>query len=370
MRPIWAEINLDKAIENSKEIRNFVGTEVMIMAIVKANGYGHGALPISLEIEKHVDMFGAALMEEAFLLREGGIKKPILILGYTRFEDYAVVIGEDIIQTIYSLKQAEELDKVAKKLNKIAKVHIKIDTGMNRLGFRDNDTTLEIIKLIKNMNNISIDGIFSHMANGGSADLSYSVYQINRFKKFVEKAEKLIGKKVIKHLANSATLVEFKEAHFDMVRPGLMLYGSASTENENIKKLNLKKVLTLKGVITQIKELEIGEPISYNGSFVTNRKTKVGVLPIGYADGFSRSLSNKGQLVINGSKVPIIGNICMDQLVLDITDIDEIEVGQEVIIYGEDSPVEYFAELLNTINYEIYCNLSERIPRIYYKDLC
>jgi len=368
MRPIWAEINLDRAIENSQEIRSFVGPDVMIMAIVKANGYGHGALPISLEIEESVDMFGAAIMEEAFQLREGGIKKPILILGYTRFVDYAMVIEEDIIQTIYSLKQAEELNQVAIKLNKVAKVHIKIDTGMNRLGFSDNETTLEIIKLIDNMKNISIEGIFSHIANGGASDLSYSKYQIDRFRNFTKKAETILGRKVLKHLANSATLVEFKEAHFDMVRPGLMLYGSTSTENENIKKLNLKKVLTLKGVLTQIKEIPIGEPVSYNGTFVTTRKTKVGVLPIGYADGFSRSLSNRGQVLIKGVKVSIIGNVCMDQVVLDLTDIDEVEVGQEVIIYGEDNPVEYFADLLDTINYEIYCNLSERIPRIYFKD--
>ncbi len=368
MRPIWAEINLDRAIENSKEIRDFVGTEVMIMAIVKANGYGHGALPISLEIEEYVDMFGAAIMEEAYQLREGGIKKPILILGYTRFVDYAIVVDEDIMQTIYSLKQAEELNRVAHSLKKVAKVHIKVDTGMNRLGFNDDDSTLEIIKAIDKMSNIHIHGIFSHIANGGSSDLSYSLYQIGRFKNFVEKAEKVLGRSVIKHLANSATMVEFKEAHFDMVRPGLMLYGSTSTENENIKRLNLKKVLTLKGIITQIKEIEIGEPISYSGTFVTKRKTKVGVLPIGYADGFARSLSNRAQVLVNGVKVPLIGNICMDQVMLDLTDIDDVEVGQEVIIYGEDNPVEYFADLLETINYEIYCNLSERIPRIYIKD--
>ncbi|MDD2371453.1 MAG: alanine racemase [Firmicutes bacterium] len=365
MRPIWAEINLKNAIGNSKEIRKFVGNDVMIMAIVKANGYGHGALPISLEIEEQVDMFGAAIMDEAHQLREGGIKKPILVLGYTRFVDYAVLVKNEIMQTIYSKKQAEELNKVAISLNKVAKVHIKIDTGMNRLGFGDGDATLDIIKAIDNMSNIHIDGIFSHIANGGSSDLSYSVYQIDRFKRFVEKAEQAIGRKVIKHLANSATLVEFKEAHFDMVRPGLMLYGSTSTEHENIKKMNLKKVLTLKGIITQIKVIDIGEPVSYNGTFVTTRKTKIGVLPIGYADGFARSLSNRGQVLVNGVKVPLIGNVCMDQVMLDLTDIADIEVPQEVIIYGEDNPVEYFADLLDTINYEIYCNLSERIPRIY-----
>ncbi len=368
MRPIWAEINLDRVKENSREIRKYVGDDVMIMAIVKANGYGHGALPISLEIEDTVDMFGAAIMEEAIQLREGGISKPILILGFTRLVDYEKIIDEDIIQTIFSIKQVEGLNRVAKDLGKIAKIHIKIDTGMNRLGFSDEDSTLELIKRIDGMSNISLEGVFSHIANGGSDDLSYSVKQINRFKLFADKVETVLGRKLVKHLANSATLVEFKEAHFDMVRPGLMLFGSFSTENENISKLKLKKVMTLKGIITQIKEIGTGEPVSYNGTFVTKRKTKVGILPIGYADGFARSLSNRGQVLINGVKVPIIGNVCMDQVVLDLTDVGDVAVGQEVIIYGEDNPVEYFADLLDTINYEIYCNLSERIPRIYVRD--
>ena len=368
MRPIWAEINLDRVKENSREIRSFVGDDVMIMAIVKANGYGHGALPISLEIEDTVDMFGAAIMEEALQLREGGIVKPILILGFTRLVDYEKVVEEDIIQTIFSVKQVEDLNRVAKDLGKIAKVHVKIDTGMNRLGFSDENSTLEIVKKIDEMSNISLDGIFSHIANGGSKDLSYSVKQINRFKIFTDKVEKVLGRSLVKHLANSATLVEFKEAHFDMVRPGLMLFGSFSTENKNIDKLKLKKVMTLKGIITQIKEIGIGEPVSYNGTFVTERRTKVGVLPLGYADGFARSLSNRGQVLIDGVKVPMIGNVCMDQVMLDLTDIGNVVVGQEVIIYGEDNPVEYFADLLDTINYEIYCNLSERIPRIYVRD--
>jgi alanine racemase len=368
MRPIWAEINLDRVKENSREIRKYVGDDVMIMAIVKANGYGHGALPISLEIEDTVDMFGAAIMEEAVQLREGGIRKPILILGYTRFVDIEKVVEEDIVQTIFSIRQVEDLNRVARSLGRIAKVHVKIDTGMNRLGFSDEDSTLEIIRNIDNMSNISLEGIFSHIANGGSKDLSYSKKQIKRFKSFVDKVEGVLERKLVKHLANSATMVEFKEAHFDMVRPGLMLFGSFSTEDMNIEKFKLKKVMTLKGIITQIKEIGAGEPVSYNGTFVTDRRTRVGVLPIGYADGFARSLSNRGEVLVNGVKVPIIGNVCMDQVILDLTDIDEVEVGQEVIIYGEDNPVEYFAALLDTINYEIYCNLSERIPRIYVRD--
>lgn len=365
MRPIWAEINLDKARHNAEEIRRFVGKEVLIMAIVKANGYGHGALPVSLEIEEVVDMYGAAILEEALLLREGGVKKPILVLGYTRPEDYGLLLERDIIQTVYSMDQALALEAVASGGNQVARVHLKIDTGMNRLGFSDGEETLEVIRAIEGLSHVRIEGIFSHIANGGSGDLSYSRRQLERYGTFVKKAETLLGRTVLKHLANSATMVELKEAHFDMVRPGLMLYGSFSTRDDNIKHLNLKKIMELKGILSQIKEVGVGEPISYNGTFVTKRVTQVGVLPLGYGDGFARALSNRGSVLIGGVRVPIIGNVCMDQLMLDLTDAGEVQVGAEVLIYGEENPVEDFASLLGTISYEVYCAVSERIPRIY-----
>ncbi|MCI0502749.1 MAG: alanine racemase [Fusobacteria bacterium] len=365
MRPVWAEVDLDLIENNSKAIKSFVGPQVMVMAIVKANGYGHGAVPLSLKIEDTIDMFGVAILEEALQLREAGVNRPILVLGYTSFEDYPFLLERNIIQTIYDYKQGVELNKVARLAGVRAKVHIKIDTGMNRLGFKDNEDTLEIIKLIENFEHLEIEGIFSHIANGGSEDISYSYKQLERFKNFSIKVEKSLGRKLIKHLANSATIVEIKESHLDMVRPGLMLYGSFSTDHENRQQIPLKKILTLKGIITQVKIVDEGEPVSYNGTFVTSRATRVGVLPLGYADGFARNLSNKGEVLVKGVKAPIIGNICMDQLMLDLTDLDEVKVGDEVVIYGEDNPAEYFAQLLDTISYEIYCNISERIPRIY-----
>lgn len=368
MRPIWAEVNLDRARENALEIRNFVGKDVRIMAIVKANGYGHGAVRLSLEVEDVVDMFGAAILQEALELKHAGIRKPILVLGFTAFEDYGQLIGNGIIQTVFNYHQADILDKVAASLGKKARIHVKVDTGMNRLGFQDREESLEVIQAIDALPHISLEGIYSHMANGGMEDLSYSRLQLERFQRFAAKSEALLGRPLIKHLANSATLVEFPEAHFDMVRPGLMLYGSFSTSVDNIKSLKLRKILTLKGIISQVKTVEAGEPVSYTGSFVTSRKTRLGVLPLGYGDGFSRALSNQGKVVVRGQKVPIVGNICMDQLMLDLTDVPEVEIGQEVIIYGEENPVEEFAELLGTINYEIYCNISERIPRIYVRD--
>ena len=368
MRPIWAEVNLDKVRHNAEEIRRYVGDEVRIMAIVKANGYGHGAVPLSLEIKPVADMFGAAILEEALSLREAGIEKPILILGYTRREDNFLVVRHNLTQTIFSLEQAHELEKTAAEQNRRAKVHIKIDTGMNRLGFRDEEGTLEIIREIDALPHLEIEGIYSHIANGGCADLSYSRLQLRRYSRFMEAAEAALGRRVLKHLSNSATLVEFREAHFDMVRSGLMLYGSFSTAHENTRHLKLKKALTLKGILSQVKVVGAGEPVSYNGTFVTSRETRIGVLPLGYGDGFSRGFSNKAHVLIEGIRVPVIGNVCMDQLMLDLTELPEVRMGQEVIIYGEENPVEEFAELVGTISYELYCNISERIPRIYVRD--
>lgn len=368
MRPVWAEVNLDLVKHNYKEIKKFIGDEVKIMAIIKANGYGHGALPLSKELNSLADMFGVAILEEAVSLREGGITTPILVLGFTRPDDYPILIRENITQTIYDFNQGRELSNVAKRLGKKAKVHIKIDTGMNRLGLKDDDSTLEVIKEISEFDNLEIEGIFSHIANGGCEDISYSHKQLERFNLFTSKVEDVLGYSPIKHIANSATIIEIKESHLDMVRPGLMLYGSFSTEDSKKDAINLKKILTLKGIITQIKEISEGEPISYNGTFVTKSITKAGVLPLGYGDGFSRKLSNRAFVIVGGKRVPIIGNICMDQLVLDLSGIDDVKVGDEVIIYGKDNPVEYFADLLETISYEIYCDISERIPRLYVRN--
>ncbi|AMP20926.1 hypothetical protein AZF37_06895 [endosymbiont 'TC1' of Trimyema compressum] len=365
MRAVWAEIDLNSVEHNVREIKKILAPSVGIMAIIKANGYGHGASPLSFAIENDVDGFGVALMGEGIALREGGIGKPILVLGYTDEMEYPWLIENNITQTIFTLEQAIALNNIGKKMNKKGKVHLKIETGMNRLGFSDNKETIKAIEEMKSLEYLEVEGIFSHMANGGCEDLSYSQKQLERFKIFAEQLEAILEKPLTKHLANSATLIEMPETHFQMVRAGILLYGSFSTNHSYANKLKLKKPLTLKGKIVQIKTMEKGEPISYEGTFVTERKTKVAVLPIGYADGISRQLSNKGCFLVHGQKAKIIGNVCMDQLMLDVTDIPNVKVKDEVILYGEDNPVETFADILGTIPYEVYCSISERIPRVY-----
>lgn len=365
MRAVWAEIDLNAVAHNVKEIKKFIGPDVEIMAIIKANGYSHGARAVSFAIEHHVDAFGVAILKEAVMLREQGIQKPILVMGYTDEMEYHGLLENDIIQTIFTLEQGIALNQVALRMERKAKVHLKIETGMNRLGFSDNEKTLKDIDYLNSLEGLEITGIFSHMADGGKCDNSYSYKQLDRYLDFVEKAEAILGRKVKKHVANSATLVEIPEARLDMVRPGIMLYGCFSTAHPNTKEIHLKKPLTLKGKIVQIREVAPGEPISYDGTFVTERATRVAVLPIGYGDGIFRGLSNKASFYLNGKKVPIIGNVCMDQLMLDITDVPDVKVKDEVIVYGEESPVEDFAQILGTISYEVLCAISERVPKVY-----
>ena len=365
MRAIWAEIDLNSVKHNVREIKKILDSSVGIMAIIKANGYGHGSGPLSLAIENDVDWFGVALIEEGIALREDGISKPILVLGYTDEIEYPWLIKNNITQTIFTLEQAIALNNIGKKMNKKVTIHLKIETGMNRLGFSCNKYTIKDIEEMKSLEYLEIEGLFSHIANGGCEDLSYSKKQLECFNAFAEQVETILEKPIIKHLANSATLIEIPEAHFQMVRAGILLYGSFSTNHIHINKLKLKKPLTLKGKIVQIKTVEKGEPISYEGTFITERKTKVAILPIGYADGISRQLSNKGYFLVHGQKARIIGNVCMDQLMLDVTDIFNVKVKDEVIIYGEDNPIEIFADILGTIPYEVYCSINERIPRVY-----
>lgn len=365
MRAVFAEIDLNAVEHNVLEVKKFIGANVGIMAIIKVNAYSHGAQQVSFAIEKEVDAFGVAILKEGILLREQGVEKPILILGYTDELEYHELLENNLIQTIFTLEQGKALNEMGAKMGLKAQVYLKIETGMNRLGFPDNKETLEALKILEELEWLDIIGFYSHMANGGHKDLAYSKEQLKRFQNFSEQGEAVLGRSVKKHLANSATLIELPEAHYDFVRPGILLYGCFTTEHPSRKAIKLKKPLTLKGKIVQIKELEKGAPISYDGTFVTKEKSKIAVLPVGYGDGIPRGLSNKGSFIVRGQKAPIVGNICMDQLMLDVTKIPGVSVKDEVIIYGEESPVEDFARILGTIPYELLCAISERIPRVY-----
>ncbi|MBU3108112.1 alanine racemase [Clostridium gasigenes] len=372
IRAVWAEIDLDCIKHNMIEIRKQVGKKIII-AIVKADAYGHGAIDVaSVLLENGADKLGVAVITEALELRKSGIEAPILILGYTPLDFTKDLIDQNIEQTVYSLDYAIGLSEIALKEGKQIDIHIAIDTGMGRLGFLPNEESLDDIEKINNLKNINIKGIFTHFSSADETDKEYTMMQLNKFKQFNKSLEKRGIKIKEKHLSNSAAILDMEEAYFDAVRPGIIIYGYYPS-NEVIKeKINLKPALTLKSNIVHVKVLPKGEYISYGREFKTERESIIATLPIGYADGYTRALYKKGRVIINGKSAPIVGRICMDQCMIDITDVGPVKVGDEVILIGEDQGIKFnaddIAKLLNTINYEVLCLIGKRIPRVYKKN--
>ncbi|MBU3133841.1 alanine racemase [Clostridium gasigenes] len=372
IRAVWAEIDLDCIKHNMIEIRKQVG-EKIIIAIVKADAYGHGAIDVaSVLLENGADKLGVAVITEALELRKSGIEAPILILGYTPLDFTKDLIDQNIEQTVYSLDYAIGLSEIALKEGKQIDIHIAIDTGMGRLGFLPNEESLDDIEKINNLKNINIKGIFTHFSSADETDKEYTMMQLNKFKQFNKSLEDRGIKIKEKHLSNSAAILDMEEAYFDAVRPGIIIYGYYPS-NEVIKeKINLKPALTLKSNIVHVKVLPKGEYISYGREFKTERESIIATLPIGYADGYTRALYKKGKVIINGKSAPIVGRICMDQCMIDITDVGPVKVGDEVILIGEDQGIKFnaddIAKLLNTINYEVLCLIGKRIPRVYKKN--
>ena len=372
MRPAWAEINLDNLAHNIKEIRRIIKNDTLITAVVKANAYGHGAIEVSkVFLENGGDRLAVSTLSEAIELRHSGIDVPILVLGYTPKNQYTQVLKYNIISTIYNYEFAKVLSEEATKLGVIGKIHIKIDTGMGRIGFLPNDETIfEIIKISK-LPNIEIEGIFTHFAKADEVDKDYTRSQYNRFIKIVNKLEEKGVYIPIKHASNSAAIMEFPEYNLNMVRAGIMLYGLYPSDKVDKNNIKLKPAMTLKAKISNIKEVSENAGISYGQIFVTKRKSKIATIPIGYADGFTRLLTSKGETFINGKTVPIVGKICMDQCMLDVTDVENVNIGDEVILFGDGEfgpHIDDISNKLNTINYEIICMVGRRVPRVYVKN--
>lgn len=372
IRSVWAEIDLDCIKHNMIEIRKQVG-EKTIIAIVKADAYGHGAIDVSsVLLENGADKLGVAVITEALELRKSGIEAPILILGYTPLDFTKDLIDQNIEQTVYSLEYAIGLSEIALKEGKQINIHIAIDTGMGRLGFLPNEEGLNDIEKINNLKNINIEGIFTHFSCADEADKEYTMTQLNKFKEFNKGLEERGINIKEKHLSNSAAILDIKEAYFDAVRPGIIIYGYYPSNEVMKEKINLKPALTLKSNIVHVKVLPKGEYISYGREFKTERESIIATLPIGYADGYTRALYKKGKVIINGKSAPVVGRICMDQCMVDVTDVGPVKVGDEVILIGEDKGMKFnaddIAKLLNTINYEVLCLIGKRIPRVYKKN--
>lgn len=367
---VTADINLDAIYENLSNIRKIISKDTKLMAIIKADGYGHGALAIAKTSDELIDAYGVSNIDEALELRKHVTDKMILILGYTSPKQYEELVLNDITQTVYSYEQAKQLSDVAVKLSKCANIHIKLDTGMTRIGFKADLENAKVVKSISNLNGVSITGIFTHFAKADETDKTYTSLQIQRYCDFCDELEKLGVSIPIRHVANSAAIIDIPQVNFDMVRSGISTYGLYPSDEVNKERISLIPAMSIHSVISFIKEVDEGVGISYGSKYVTNKKTRVATIPVGYADGYPRNLSNKGYVLINGKRAPILGRVCMDQFMVDITDIEGVGYDSVVTLLGNDGDntitVEELSELAGTFNYEFVCDISKRVPRVFH----
>lgn len=370
LRPAWVEIDRAKAVHNFLEVKKAIDKDVKVCAVVKADSYGMGAIELSkLYIENGVDMLAVAVITEAFVLRKEFKEIEILVLGYTPEEFYEDALINDITLSIYTLEHAIALNLVASKLNKNAKIHIKLETGMNRLGFLPTEENADKILEIYKMENIFIQGIYSHQSRADEKDKTTAIIQGERFIKFIDLLKTKGVEIPIKHIANSATIIELPQYHFNMVRPGIVLSGFYPSDEVNQDRLKFEICVTLKARLANVKTIGAKEGVGYGHLFVAKEPTVVGTIPLGYADGYSRLLSNKAYVVIKGTRCQILGKVCMDQFMVDLSMVENPNIGDEVIIYGDGHDgamtAEDVAVMRNTISYEVITNLALRLPRKY-----
>lgn len=366
-----AAIDLNAVEYNYINTRNKLPKDVKILCVVKADAYGHGAVEISKMLDDKADFFGVACIEEAVELKKAGIKKPVLVLGYVFTGAYNIAVKHDIRIPVFSYESAKALSDEAVRQNKTVPFHFCIDTGMSRIGFQVNEESADICKEITQLPNIEAEGLFSHFATADEENLDKSIAQQNKFDLFVDMLKKRGIEIPIKHLNNSAGIMNF-EKHYDMCRMGIILYGLYPSHEVDKNLLSVKPVMSWLSHISHLKTLEAGREISYGGTYVTTKNTVVATIPVGYADGYPRSLSNIGKVIINGKYAPILGRVCMDQFMVDVTNIDDIKIGTKVILIGKDGnarlTMEEVSEAAGSFNYELPCRISRRVPRTFYKN--
>ncbi|MDY5822888.1 MAG: alanine racemase [Helicobacter sp.] len=367
-RYVYANIHTDHFLHNLKLIREYVPQRTHLMLVLKADAYGHGALKLGkLALTHGIYQLGVATFDEAMELREHLTQAKILVLGYTPPSVVDEAIKHDIELCVYDIDMARELNKSAKRQNKQAKIHIKLDTGMNRIGYQCDSKSLNEIHEIAKLSNVFIRGIFTHFASA-DCDLGYLNLQYERFCAFVSLLPK--HEDTLLHCANSASIMNASKTHLDMVRLGIIAYGLKPSFAVDMQGLELKPVMSFRAHIVHIKEVDANECVSYGGTFITHKKTKIATLPVGYADGYMRLLSNKAEVLIRGKRARVIGNICMDQCMVDVSDIEEVKVGDCAVLFGYDDfgnilSVDELAAHIGTINYELICAVSKRVARVY-----
>ncbi len=370
----WAEINLDHIAHNIREIRRITNKNAEIMGVVKADGYGHGVMEVARTLlENGVTRLAVSMLDEAIQLRKHGISVPILVLGYTDPIRVNEIIENDVTQSVFSHELAEALSDEAVRQGRKVKIHIKIDTGMSRIGFLPGYSAIKNVIEISRLQNIIIEGLFTHFASADEKDREYTIAQFERFMSICCELQRIGIHIPVKHCANSAGIIEYPDMHLDMVRPGIIQYGLYPSEEVDKSKILLKPAMTLKANVILVKEVEKDTSISYGRIFTTNRTSRIATIPIGYADGYMRMLSNKGRVLIHGQYAPVVGRVCMDQCMVDVTDLNtSVQVGDEVVLVGTQGENKISAEdvacLIGMINYELVCIVGKRIPRAFIKD--
>lgn len=365
----YAEVNLDAIVHNIDEVHKHIKKGTKVMAIVKADAYGHGAVEVAKALYDTVDAYGVAMVEEAVELRKAGIDKLILILGYTGEESYEDLVSYQISQTVYTWEMAEQLNETALRLGKKAIVHIKVDTGMSRIGFVPNEESLDIVEKIARLPGLEIEGIFTHFARADEKTIEPAKKPFEKYCSFVKELEKRHVMIPIHHVSNSASIISFPEANLDMVRSGITTYGLYPSEEVAKDVLRLEPAMQWKSIVSYVKTVEPGTSISYGGTFTAKQRMTVATIPVGYADGMKRDLSGKGRVLIHGEYAPVLGRICMDQFMVDVTHIQNVSIGDEVTIFGKDGAntisVEEIAGKCHSFNYEFVCGITKRVPRKY-----
>ena len=379
----WAEINLNAYAHNIRELKRITRPPARLMAVVKANGYGHGAVEVAREaLQNGAQYLGVARINEAIPLREAGLEVPILIFGYTPPDLAHLLIDYELTQTVYSMSSASALSEQATRKGKKINVHLKVDSGMGRLGFllaATNDTpddvaaqnSIRAIETITRLPGLTVEGIFTHFATADSADKSYANLQLDRFMDLLARLQKQGLEPPVRHAANSGALIDMPDSHLDMVRPGIATYGLHPSDEVDKSSVDLRPVMSVKSRVIHLKQVPPGFNISYGITFQTKKQTTIATVPVGYADGFNRLLSSRGHMLVHGQRVPIVGRVCMDLTMLDVGDVSGVALEDEVVVFGEQGDeavtADEIASHLDTINYEIVSTVTARVPRIYRK---
>lgn len=371
---VYARVDLDAIASNMEHMKQKLNENTKIMAVIKADGYGHGAVQIAQMMENidYIWGYAVATLDEAVVLKSEGMKKPVLVLGCVFPDQYMEMLKNEIRMNVYTEEMAEAISQIAVREGMTAYMHIKLDTGMARLGFDTDTESLNAIYRISQMKNVCMEGIFTHFAKADDTDKTFTQKQIQDFLWMTKNLKEKGVEFQYEHCANSAAIMDVPDAYFDLVRAGISTFGLYPSETVNKENIRLKPAMALKSHVAFVKNIQAGTPISYGGTYVSDKPMRIATIPVGYADGYPRNLSNKGFVLIRGKKAPIVGRVCMDQFIVDVTHIDGVSFGDKVTLIGRDGnesiTIEMLSELSGRFNYEFICDLGKRIPRVFVRN--